>query len=472
MHQGAQIWQQALSELQAIMTPVNYDNWLQHTRCVDLEGSTLTVGVPSTFIKEYLEKKLPHLIRKTMEGLGYKHLQLVYTVVPREPAQTRAARSSAQNAQSATALLSESGGPSSPAFFSTTSPVGREAPFMMNQNYVFESFIVGGSNRFAHAASIAVAELPAKRYNPLFIHGNAGLGKTHLLHAIGHLALRRNSSVNVLYTTSEKFVNDMVWAIQKGHNEEFRSKYRLVDILLIDDIQFIANKEATQEEFFHTFNALYEAQKQIVITSDRHPKAMTTLADRLRSRFEWGLIADVQPPDLETRIAILQEKAQNQSMPVPKQVIDLIARRVQSNIRELEGTLTSITAKAIVESIAVTVELATDVLDSMSGSTRRARPTMEEVVRAVMVHYKVDRAAMMSPARDRAIALPRQVAMYLMREETEASLPKIGQFLGGRDHSTVMHGCDKIADELKNENRQIRIDVQAIRSALFDPNTH
>jgi chromosomal replication initiator protein len=473
VQQGAHIWQQALSELQEIMTPTNYANWLQQTRCVGFEDGTLTVGVPSTFEKEYLEKKIPHLIDRTMEGLGFGHLRLRYTVVRQEPVdlQSRSTRATAsRSVQLSTAPLSFAGGAAESATASSI-PGGHEMSSPLNAKYVFESFIVGESNRFAYAASVAVAEQPAKRYNPLFIHGNVGLGKTHLLHAIGHHALRRKSATTVLYTTSEKFVNDMVWAIQKGHNEEFRAKYRQVDILLVDDIQFIANKEGTQEEFFHTFNTLYEAQKQVVITSDRHPKAMTTLVERLRSRFEWGLIADVQPPDLETRIAILREKAQNQSVPVPQQVIDVIARRVQSNIRELEGTLTSITAKAAVINAQVTMELATSMLDAMTGTSRRAKPTLDEVLKAVAEHYKLDRDVLLKQGRERSVALPRQVAMYLMREETEESLPRIGFFLGKRDHSTVMYGHDKIASELKNENPQIRSDVQAIRNALYDTST-
>jgi chromosomal replication initiator protein len=425
--------------------------------------------VPTTFNKEYLEKKIPHLIGKTMHSLGYGHLQLRYTVTgeprvggARTPSPLFARDTSAAGA---TAPLAQ---PGDPHHFATTAG-SREVPAMLNPNYVFANFIVGSSNRFAYAASVAVAELPAQRYNPLFIHGNVGLGKTHLLHAIGHQACRINPATTVLYTTTEKFLNDMILGIQKNQNEEFRSKYRSVDILLIDDIQFIANKEGTQDEFFHTFNALYEANKQIVITSDRHPKAMTTLVERLRSRFEWGLTADVQPPDLETRIAILQEKAQNQSVPVPKPVIDYIAKRVQSNIRELEGTLTSIIARASLQGTPVTMDLATSMLDSMAGSSRRAKPSLEEVLVAVLDYFKADRANMLSPARDRAIAYPRQVAMFLMREETDASLPKIGQYLGNRDHSTVMHGCDKIAEELKNENAQVRKDVTAIRNALFEP---
>jgi chromosomal replication initiator protein len=270
----------------------------------------------------------------------------------------------------------------------------------------------------------------------------------------------------VLYTSSETFVNEMIGAIQKSRTEEFRNKYRSVDILLIDDIQFIAGKESTQEEFFHTFNTLHEAQKQIVMTSDKHPKAMTTLEDRLRSRFEWGLIADVQPPDLEHRIAILHAKAELQTVPIPRAVIEYIARRVQDNVRELEGTLTRVTAVAAMKGVPVTMDLAAGELDTLSGGMRRSQPTLDEVMEAVLNYYKVDRAAMIGPSRERAIAMPRQVAMYLMREDAGCSLPRIGTYLGDRDHSTVMHGYEKITDELKRENAQLRKDINAIRTAL------
>ena len=470
MQQGPMIWQRALSELQTIMTQANYNQWLQNTRYVDMQGSTLTVGVPSTFNKEYLEKKIPHLIGKTMQGIGCGHLNLQYTVVGDDAiSSNRSPRTAARpqhDARGATPLNGNGG--SHEAVPISMSMGSREISSPLNARYVFETFIVGSSNRFVHAASFAVAENPAERFNPLFIWGGVGLGKTHLLHAIGNKVLAEQPSKTVLYTSSEKFLNDMIASIQKGQNEEFRNKYRGVDILLIDDVQFIAGKEGMQDEFFHTFNALYEAQKQIVMTSDRHPKAMTTLEDRLRSRFEWGLIADVQQPDLETRIAILNEKAMNQPTPVPKAVIDYIAKRVQSNIRELEGTLTRLTAQASMLGTPVTLELAMGALESQAGNARRAKPTLEEVLKAVIDHYKVDRVAMLSPARDRAIALPRQIAMYLMREEVEASLPRIGAFLGNRDHSTVMHGCDKIADELKNENAQLRKDITTIRNALYE----
>ncbi|MDB5076629.1 MAG: chromosomal replication initiator protein DnaA [Chloroflexi bacterium] len=466
MQHGALIWQRALAELQSIMTSQNYGTWLQNTRCVDFEGTVMTVGVPNTFNKEYLEKKIPHLIDKALQGLGYGHLTLQYAVVAgdsQEPsnkpkASRHGATTAGQNGSTAVA----------------TQPAQSTTPFFAGQNsqlnprYVFETFIQGGGNRFAYAASMSVAEHPARRFNPLFIWGSVGLGKTHLLHAIGHEALRQHPHLQVLYTSSEKFMNEMIGAIQKGRTEEFRSRYRYVDILLIDDIQFIAGKESTQDEFFHTFNTLHEAQKQIVMTSDRHPKAMTTLEDRLRSRFEWGLIADVQPPDLEHRMAILQAKAELQPVPVPKSVIDYIARRVQSNVRELEGTLTRVTMMAAVQGTPVTLELAISALDAIAGGVRRSAPTLDEVMEAVLNYYKVERQAMLSTSRERAIALPRQVAMFLMREEAQCSLPRIGAYLGNRDHSTIMHGCEKVGSELKNENVQLRKDISAIRNALYE----
>jgi chromosomal replication initiator protein len=457
------IWGEALAELESIMTTQNYQAWLKDTSCVGYDGGTLTVGVPNTFNKEYLERKIPHLIQKAMQAIGHSEVELQFAVVPgkgsgqaptpKSHGQGRGGRTFGNGAAPVY--------PAPPPFFA-----GQSA--QLNSRYVFETFIQGGGNRFAYAAAMSVADNPARQYNPLFIWGSVGLGKTHLLHAIGHEALRRHPELEVLYTSSEKFTNEMIGAIQKGRTEEFRGRYRTVDILLIDDVQFIAGKESTQEEFFHTFNSLHEAQKQIVMTSDRHPKAMTTLEDRLRSRFEWGLIADVQPPDLEHRIAILQAKAEMQSVPVPKIVIDYIAKRVQSNVRELEGMLTRITAMASLQNTAVTLEVATAALEANSVGIRRSAPTLDEVMEAVLNHFGVDRQSMLSSTRERAIALPRQVAMFLMREEAGCSLPRIGAYLGNRDHSTVMHGCDKVAAEIKNENHQIRKDIAAIRSALYE----
>ncbi len=464
MQHGAQIWQQILVELKDIMTESNYATWLQNTRGMEYNGNVLTIGVPSMFTKEYLEKRIQNLIGRTMQSLGYGHLQLRYTVVAQEPTGLNGRAKAGRTAPGHGAGGSFGGGsqavPELALFGNSTTN--------LNPKYVFETFIQGGGNRFAYAACTSVSENPANRFNPLFIWGSVGLGKTHLLHAIGHQVIRLHPELRVLYTSSEKFTNEIIASIQKGRTEEFRTVYRTVDVLLIDDIQFIAGKESTQEEFFHTFNALHEAQKQIVMTSDKHPKAMTTLEERLKSRFEWGLIADVQPPDLEHRIAILQAKAELQPVPVPRNVLEFIARRVQSNVRELEGTLTRITAMASTLGVPVNLELAQRELATLSGGARRSQPTLDEVLEAVLTYYKVERQAMVGASRERSIVLPRHVAMYLMREDAQCSMPRIGDYLGKRDHSTVMHGCERISDELKNENPQLRRDINAIRGALYE----
>jgi chromosomal replication initiator protein len=461
---GAQIWQRTLAELQQMMTKQNYNAWLQHTRCVGMEGSILTVGVPSTFHAEYLEKRVPHMIGSALRVLGFDKLELRYAVLADEKTDSPVrAKSVQRNGNgSATTMASHD--------HLSDEPPGGKSSSPLNPQYVFETFVQGSGNRFAYAACVSVADNPAKRFNPLFIYGPVGLGKTHLLHAIGHQAKREHQHLAVLYTTSETFVNEMIGAIQKSRTEEFRNKYREVDILLIDDIQFIAGKEGTQEEFFHTFNSLHQSQKQIVMSSDRHPKAMTTLEDRLRSRFEWGLIADVQPPDLEHRIAILQAKAELQSVPVPRNVLEYIARHVQSNVRELEGTLQRVTYTATVQNKPVTLELAAAALDPMNAGAKRNQPTLDQVLDAVLRYYRVDRKDMLGPSRERVISLPRQVVMYLLREETSCSTPRIGEYLGGRDHSTIIHGIEKITEEIRNENLQIRKDIAAIRNILYEAN--
>jgi chromosomal replication initiator protein len=465
---GAQIWQQVLAELKGIMTESNYATWLQNTRGIEYDGNVLTISVPSMFTKEYLEKRIHNLIGRTMQALGYGHLQLRYAVVAQDTpdmnGRVKSGRAGSGHGTPGGAGGSYGGAPKGAPELAL---IGNTAT-NLNPRYVFETFIQGGGNRFAYAACTSVSENPARRFNPLFIWGSVGLGKTHLLHAIGHQVIRLHPELRVLYTSSEKFTNEIIASIQKGRTEEFRTVYRTVDVLLIDDIQFIAGKESTQEEFFHTFNALHEAQKQIVMTSDKHPKAMTTLEERLKSRFEWGLIADVQPPDLEHRIAILQAKAELQPVPVPRNVLEFIARRVQSNVRELEGTLTRITAMASTMGKPVDLDLAQRELETLSGGGRRSQPTLDQVMEAVLNHYKVERQAMLSGSRERSIVLPRHVAMYLMREDAQCSMPRIGEYLGKRDHSTVMHGCERITEELKNENPQLRRDIHAIRSSLYE----
>ncbi len=334
----------------------------------------------------------------------------------------------------------------------------------LNPRYTFSTFIVGSGNQLAHAASLAVAEAPGQAYNPLFLYGGVGLGKTHLLHAIGHTAVERNQTV--LYVSSETFTNEIINAIRYRNTEEFRAKYRSADVLLVDDIQFIAGKESTEEEFFHTFNSLYETNRQIVICSDRPPKAIVALAERLRSRFEWGLIADIQPPDLETRVAILRAKADILGRHVPDEVIQFLASRVHSNIRELEGGFNRLLAFSQLQGLPLTIEMAKAALASLAEDGRQRRVGVDDVLQAVAEHYRVSIEDLRGKQRDKHIVVPRQIAMYLMRQETEASLLEIGQALGGRDHSTVMHGCDKINREV-NENASLRKEVLSIRQQLI-----
>ena len=334
----------------------------------------------------------------------------------------------------------------------------------LNPRYTFDAFIVGNSNRLAHAASLAVAEAPGESYNPLFLYGGVGLGKTHLLHAIGHQGV--HTGLAVLYVSSEQFTNEIVNAIRYRTTEEFRAKYRSVDILLVDDIQFIAGKESTEEEFFHTFNSLHEMSKQIVICSDRPPKAIVSLEERLRSRFEWGLIADIQPPDLETRMAILRVKADLLRYRVPDDIIAYIAGRVQTNIRELEGCLNRLMAYQQLHRTDLTMDVARAAMSSLGNDARESRLTSKQIAEAVAEYYHVSLDAMTGKQRDKHIVTPRQIAMYLMRQETQASLLEIGQLFGGRDHSTVLHSCEKIERDV-NLNPALRREIVAIREQLL-----
>jgi chromosomal replication initiator protein len=335
-------------------------------------------------------------------------------------------------------------------------------PRQLSPRYTFESFVVGPSNRLAHAAAQAVAENPARAYNPLFVYGGVGLGKTHLLHAVGNATAA--SGLRVLYVTSEEFTNDLINAIRNHTTDAFRERYRRIDVLLIDDIQFIAGKESTQEEFFHTFNALHGQDRQLVISSDRPPKALVTLEERLRSRFEWGLTADIQPPDFETRLAILRSKAERAGREVEPEYLEMIARRVQSNIRELEGALTRILAFSDLSGVPLSTELVETTLAELMP--RGSVLTPDRIISAVADHFGIDEDRLLSRDRSQQVALPRQVAMFLIREETDASLPQIGDVLGGRDHTTVMYGCDKIAARLETDDA-LRRQVIAVRQRLY-----
>ncbi|MGI6206833.1 MAG: chromosomal replication initiator protein DnaA [Anaerolineae bacterium] len=443
------LWQTAQGELQVQMTRAMYDTWLRNTEAVSLEDGVLTVAVRNSFVKDWLENRLIGTVERTVSSIAGEPVDLQFVVAaasaPQEEPDPAPVNSAPEEPQG-------NGGKGKPT----------RRHNMLNPRYRFETFIVGPNNRMAHAASLAVADNPATAYNPLFIYGGVGLGKTHLLHAAGHVP--QENGFNVLYVTSEEFTNDLINSIRSRTTEQFRDKYRNIDVLLIDDVQFIAGKEQTQEEFFHTFNTLHAANKQIILSSDRPPKAIPTLEERLRSRFEWGLTVDIQPPDLETRTAILRSKAEYQPIAVPDEVLDLIAHKVQSNIRELEGVLNKVVAHATLTRTPLTLAIAEQVLGDMYG--QQVSVDIPEIVEAVCRHFRVTTQALYGRSRRADIALPRQIAMYLARTETNASLPQIGEALGGRDHTTVLYACDKISD-LAESDPDIRRDLMAIREMLY-----
>ncbi len=444
------VWRAALGELQVSLSPANFETWLRDTQLVDVEDNRFRIAVPNGFAKDWLETRYRSLISQTLARVvGYSvQVEFVVQASPAEPA---------PGAQPPASV---------PVRVEPGRVGGEGGAASLNSRYTFSNFIVGSANRLAHAASLSVAERPGHAYNPLFLYGGVGLGKTHLLHAIGNSVIAKFPRKRVVYATSEKFTNEFITSIQQGRIDEFRGRYRRIDVLLIDDIQFIADKERTQEEFFHTFNAIHEDGKQIVLSSDRPPKAILTLEERLRSRFEWGLIADLTAPDLETRIAILRAKAEEQGVPIGSDVIEFIARKVVSNIRELEGALNRIVAYASMGGVPITIELAQAVLSNVLYNPKKRLVTPERIAAAVSEYYGVQMDALRGQKRDKAIVLPRQIAMFLMREETDVSLLRIGAELGGRDHSTVLHACDKINREL-SVNDELRRDVAAVRELIY-----
>ncbi|SDC43624.1 MULTISPECIES: chromosomal replication initiator protein DnaA [unclassified Candidatus Frackibacter] len=430
----AHIWQKALEIFQSKLSKPSFQTWLKSTKLIAIEENNILVEVPNEFSKDWLETRYDNLIKETINQLINRNLDVKF-VIP-EP-QKEESNNKINDKKEKKIKEKESQNKKNTSF--------------LNPKYTFDTFVIGSSNRFAHAASLAVAEAPAKAYNPLFIYGDVGLGKTHLMHAIGHYILKHDSSLKVVYVTSEKFTNELINSIRDDKTVKFRNKYRNIDILLVDDIQFLAGKERTQEEFFHTFNALHEASKQIIISSDRPPKEIPTLEERLRSRFEWGLITDIQEPDLETRIAILRKKATLEDLEVPNEVIVYIANQIHSNIRELEGALIRVVAYSSLTNKNITVELAQEALKDIIPTSEPKEINMELIQKVVTEYYNLEMKDMKSKKRTRAIAFPRQIAMYISRELTDASLPKIGENFGGRDHTTVLHAYDKISTKIEEE---------------------
>jgi len=437
---AAQAWQAAVGQLQLEMPKAAYDTWVKNADLLTYEDGSFTIGVNNAYARDWLESRLSSTIARLLTGTMNRTVEVRFVVWQKST-------DSDETCDHIEKLPDQ--------FLEYSNPT-------LNGRYSFNSFVVGTSNRLAHAACLAVADNPSLSYNPLFLYGGVGLGKTHLLHAIGSQCAQKGLSV--LYVSSEEFTNDLINAIRSHTTQGFREKYRRIDVLLIDDIQFIAGKESTQEEFFHTFNKLHGQDKQIVMTSDRPPKAMVTLEERLRSRFEWGLTADIQPPDYETRIAILRSKAERKSYQIPDEIIEIIAKIFQSNIRELEGALIRIVAYADLRGMSMTPQLIDSALADLLPHRKEVQP--EHIINTIAETFGLSLERLIGRERTNEVAFPRQIAMYLLREEANISLPQIGKALGGRDHTTVMYGCDKIADLLERDDK-IRRKVIDIKEHLY-----
>ncbi|MEA3313526.1 MAG: chromosomal replication initiator protein DnaA [Caldisericota bacterium] len=416
------IWKKALNELKEHLSVPTFETWFRKVELEKETANTVTLNAPSEFVKEWLETKYKSLIESTLSGLKNKDVKVEIVVGKRgeEPPQKIVINN-----------------------------------LTLKKRYSFENFVVGGGNKLAYAASTAVAKNPGTAYNPLYIYGGVGLGKTHLLQAISHYLLKNFSDLKIIYTTTEKFTNEVIYAIQNARSnsqliDRFHKQYRSVDVLLIDDIQFLAGKERTQEEFFHTFNSLHDAGKQVVITSDCLPKEIATLQERLLTRFEWGLVADIQPPDFETRVAILKKKAELENISVPDDVLFYTAKNIFSNIRELEGALVRLVASASLTNEEITLSFATKILSSVI-QTNNEPITIKRIKKVVSEYFNTPGAALDERKRSQDIVIPRQIAMYLARQLTDSSLPLIGSSFGGRDHTTVMHACAKIGKEAEKQ---------------------
>ncbi|MBA2528972.1 MAG: chromosomal replication initiator protein DnaA [Euzebyales bacterium] len=447
-----ELWTRSLGDLQGTLTGAALRAWLDETRPVGFSQDTVVLAAPHSFAREQLDTRYGGALRSALTKAAGRALNVVVTVRPDpqpEPASPHPGTVGERRAWAPEAFPR----PAS------------DRDSALNEKYTFDRFVIGGSNRFAHAAAFAVAEAPAKAYNPLFIYGSAGLGKTHLLQAVGHYTTSLYPYLRVRYVTSEQFTNEFIDAISNHRQVPFQRRYRDVDVLLIDDIQFLENKERTQEEFFHTFNALHNAQKQIVISSDRPPKQIGQLEDRLRTRFHWGLITDIQPPDLETRLAILRKKSGQDRLLVPGDVLELIASRIQSNIRELEGALIRVTAAGSLQQTEVTLHMAQVVLKDLFPDDGNSDISVSLIMTETATYFGLTLDDLCSPNRTRQLVTARQIAMYLTRELTDLSLPKIGQAFGGRDHTTVMHANSKISGLMK-ERPAIYEQVQELTSRI------
>jgi chromosomal replication initiator protein len=443
------IWDQVLSRIEDQVGKHSFSTWFKPTSLLIDGGSSLSIRVPNLLFVEWLPKHYSVVLAEALRDVGRADVKLVFvadkaaaTSENRVPAYSSSALAPAASSGASARQAVREPEPEAEREEGEEPPVEQRSGGLIPR-YTFDSFIVGPSNQFAHAACRAVAETPSRSYNPLFIHGGVGLGKTHLMHAIGHYVVQHHRPLSLLYISSERFMNEMINAVRFDRILDFRSRYRGVDVLLVDDIQFVSGKEGTQNEFFHTFNALHDAQKQIVISSDRPPHEIPALEERLRSRFEWGLIADINPPDIETKAAILKKKAEGEAVPLPDNVAMYMASRIKTNIRELEGSLIRLIAYASLTGKPLTIELAQDVLKNVLDHDEKA-VSIEQIQKFVAEYYRLKHHELKSRNNSKSIAMPRQVAMYLCKSLTHASLPEIGRSFGGKHHSTVIHSINKV----------------------------
>lgn len=437
------IWQQTLEMMERQMHRTSFETWLKDTKPVIRYENVIVVEVPQEFFANWLRKNYLTNLKSCLKELCSEDLEIEFVETAQREDYLNAINQQPLNAKQQMAISPKR----------NIKAVTKSTPFTFIPKYVFNTFVIGESNRFAHAAALAVAETPAKSYNPLFLYGGSGLGKTHLMHAIGHYVQENHPQLSIIYISSEKFINEFIDATQHNTTSEFRSKYRSTDILMIDDIQFLENKERTQVEFFHTFNELYNAKKQLIISSDRPPREIKQLEERLRSRFEWGLQTDIQPPGFETRVAILRKKCEMEDFKIPDDINFYLAEHIKSNIRELEGALTRINAYASITKQAITLDLVQEVLKDILPQTQYRPLTISYIQEIVADYFNITKDTLISRRRTKAIVVPRQIAMFLSRALTDASLPKIGEEFGGRDHTTVMHALEKVSNEFDTDKK-------------------
>lgn len=451
-----ELWQAALGELELALSKANYTTWFRNTFISSYDDGRVVICVPNTFTKAWLEKKYHAAIVKSLQNVTKGELKdVMYKVElkPQPPQET----SIGVPAQAVSAEIPG---------VSHEEAHEQASDFSLNPRYTFENFIVGKTNELAHAAALAVAERPGK-YNPLFIYGGVGLGKTHLLQAVGHKMLEMNPRTRVLYVTCERFTNEFIHAVRNGRGKEFKDTYRNCDLLLIDDIQFITGKEGTQEELFHTFNTLHQSNKQVVLSSDRAPKAIQGIEQRLASRFEWGMMVDISSPDLETRVAILESKCKEKSYELNRDILSYVASTVHSNVRELEGALNKIIAYHQFKNIKPTIESVREIISSFSASGNgKKNLTPKNLLDTVAAYYDIPVADLLGKCREKRLSFPRQIIMYLLREELSSSYPTIGRMMGGRDHTTAIHAYTKIQNDLREDDK-LKHDLELIRQRLY-----